>query len=728
MYRVLNEFLSLRRPPTPPWGAPPGADGSRWTKSAVESRPRSGPAHLLDSRRLMNRRRDIGYLCAGCLVIGCSLSGGIRAQSPVPTQDLSVQVVVGFSDVFRLGHWAPLTVVVENRGSELNGFVEVLAGGGDALGDDTYITTYRRQLNVSRGSRKRVQFTVWLESFSEPLVVRVVERRKERWRREVDLRSRFTERSIVLVLGRDADLDYLNASPDKGWRVLYPHPSTLPAHWQGYAGVEAVVLQGISLETLSHNQHEALEKWLSRGGVLVVSGGPDYALLRTPRLAQLLPASPNGFIRFNTGEAVSRGFGVALQVSRPFDINQVRVVESPGVQIRVAAARADAAASAPLVVERIWGWGKVVYLTFDIARYPFDRWTGMPRVWRSIFAPISPRPAPITDLEVGPIDPVTTALRDPRLGFPGHATLLAFLGAYLTVLFALYALARDARWDTTLRAGLVWAAPLLFAPSAYFVFGPLLFPARATALVMSVIEPIPHSPFAALDTDVAAYVIRRSSRPWHYKGAAATFVPGPRTHGVDQAADWVFGQDVEGSAWVRTPQPYWLYRVRGHDVIRFEVEGQVTARHEGFELALRNSSGMVLSDTWVVLGRRAFFLGDLDSGLGTEKRLSLTPGDSVALRTPRSWWRLFGELPEIPVGARVKEALLKQAANRRLPLPANQALLIAFPDNPVRTQSSGGSWETVYGTVLVQRLPVIDRVRAPLELHGIPEEMEDEPL
>src|SRR5688572_13386386 len=154
---------------------------------------------------------------------------------------VDISTVVGFTDTFRPGRWTSLAVTVANRGGDLNGELEVQVSGGDELRGRRYVTTHRRKLELDRDTRKSLQFTVFPEGLSHPLVVRVHSGGHELARSEIDLRTLFVAERLVLVLSRDANLDYLNDSATGGLRVLYPHPELLPAHWRGYDAVAAVV-------------------------------------------------------------------------------------------------------------------------------------------------------------------------------------------------------------------------------------------------------------------------------------------------------------------------------------------------------------------------------------------------------------------------------------------------------------------------------------------------------
>jgi hypothetical protein len=178
---------------------------------------------------------------------------------------------------------------VGNRGSDVNGILEVQVTADDVTRGRRLVTYHRRHLDLHRDSRKSLQFTVFPQALSHPLVIRVHADGRELARTEIDLRARFAPQRLMLVLARNADLDYLNDGSIDGLRVLYPHPELLPAHWRGYEAVAAIVLHGVTLERLSASQFEALNKWIVQGGILAVSGGPDYTLLQSRRLAALLP-------------------------------------------------------------------------------------------------------------------------------------------------------------------------------------------------------------------------------------------------------------------------------------------------------------------------------------------------------------------------------------------------------------------------------------------------------
>ena len=337
---------------------------------------------------------------------------------------LEVQVVLGFSNTYRLGAWTPLSVIVTNHRQRFNGKIEVQISRGNELEGSVFTTTYQRTLTLSQNARKQFRFTILLDNFAKPLVIRITRSGQEVSRRILDLRQQFTERQLIVVLSRDADLDYLNHSATDQLRVVYPHPELLPARWQGYDGVSAMVVHGQSLERLSARQYTALKRWLIQGGKLIVSGSPDYSLLRTPRLAALLPAEPIGLLSISDGHGFGEALGRPLSVNRSFVITRVTNLNGPTIfQID----------GIPLVLRRDYGMGKVFYFTFDIAAYPFDRWSGMAHLWIKTFNR-SPTGRPSSTLHNDLESPIPNMLDGPNRGFPDHLVVFAFLVIYLGTL------------------------------------------------------------------------------------------------------------------------------------------------------------------------------------------------------------------------------------------------------------------------------------------------------
>ena len=623
----------------------------------------------------------------------------------VPGSRFDIQTVVGFSNTFRLGRWTPITVIVSNRGHDLLGELEVQTTGGNELQGDLFTTTHVRNLELPRDSRKRVRFTVFLKSFTRPLVVRVTSGGREMARRRVDLRARYTTSGLIVVLSRDANLDYLNDNRGEGRRVLYPHPEMLPDRWQGYDGVDALVIHGVSLEHLTARQYRALEKWIGQGGIVATSGGPHFSLLRTPRLAALLPGTPVGVVQFPDGAALGDSLGEPLLALRPFVVNRVRQFRGRAIY---------RAGDVPLVIEARQGRGRVLYLTFDVARYPFDRWSAMEEIWlRSLRLP-EVEPASFRPREAEEATAVLPVLRAQTLGFPGHFIVFVFLTLYLGALATGYRLRPTEKGLARLVAWLTFALPLAFAPAAYLLFGPLLFPKGATAVVVSVIEPIPGSSYANLKLDIGAYSNRRGRLSLRYEGPEPVFRPASlkrrnaRRGRSGGRMSWVFHEGAIPSVRSEDPRRYVLQLLSGRDVIAYDLQASAAMTGAGLRFHLTNHSGDLV-DAWLLFGERAYPLGPIP--VGSEIVRTLGAGsDGIAL-DEEPWPEILTRPAGLTVPglesafrALLKRELGESRADAR-PEPG-EALVVGFSNGPLRLAGPSASWRRRELALVVNRIAV----------------------
>lgn len=603
---------------------------------------------------------------------------------------VEITAVVGFADTFQPGRWTPLHVSVMNHGRDLSGEVEVQVTGGDELRGRRFVTAHRRKLDLQRNSRKSLQFTILPQGLSQPLVIRVVSDGLEQARAEIDLRTRSIAERMLPVLSRNADLDYLSEGTARGLRVIYPHPELLPAHWRGYDAAAAVVLHGTSLERLNASQFDALHKWIAQGGTLAVSGGADYALLRRPRLAALLPGLPAGMTRVD-GEALQAAFSASLDVSRPVYVNRLEAYQG-NVRLR--------AGTQPLIVERAVGLGRVLYLTFDVASHPFDRWDGMRKLWKESLE-LSP-PAMVTagGAPTTAESPVLALIRAESKDFPRYAAVFIFVSLYLGTLLAAYRF--PTRGTHRLAALRVWGAPVVFAPVAWLMFGPAAFPRDPTAVAVAVVEPFPGSSYARLNVDLGLYASHSRKLQLEYAGAEPVLHPSREALRRGNVPDWVVGEGSRRFVEPRDRRRYVLHTLEGTDVITFRIDASVHDETAGPRVVLENSSGSAIDALWLVFDGHAYALGAIADGERIERSLARSrDGVKVDAATWRGILKAPAAAPTRDVTA-LRMALERRAqeTNRNGYPGPGRALLAGYAASPLRPVGESADWPYREGAVV----------------------------
>ena len=502
-----------------------------------------GFAFLLNQWRIQLKASLVVLIRFSLSLLLLLMALSAQAQSASTRIGVNIQAVLGFSETFRLGHWTPLTVTLTNHGKNLVAQLNVEVVGGDEFQGGLFTTYYRRDVQLPQNARKRFHFTVFLDNPSRPLTIRINSAGTELAQQTTDLRQRFTDAQLILVLSRDADLDYLNTSGSThSLRVLYPHPELLPERWQGYDGIAAIIIHGLSLESLSIRQFEAIQKWLAQGGTVAVSADPNYTLLRTPRLAELVPATPVGIASLADASIESQHKHLNNNnAPRSFDVH--RLVQVQGRTLY-------RAGEFPLLIEQKTGRGKVLYLSFDVARAPFANWSGIKQFWLENLQLPTSTALSLTPVKGAAENPIFDIIRRAPKSFPPHSSVLIFLVLYLGVLATGYRLAASTETQQPQRKKLLWLsgiAPLVFACAAFLLFGPGLFPKGDNAVILTTLKPFPQSNYAHVRLDLGLYSMRSAvtypALDFAYEGIQPVFSPARQFTSFQEAKNWVFHED-----------------------------------------------------------------------------------------------------------------------------------------------------------------------------------------
>ena len=646
--------------------------------------------------------RLIGLCAAAAL---CCLSMPANAQLQRAAQSIDISVAIGFQQRVQLDKWTPITVTVRNAGPAVTGYLEVLAE--DSRERNEYQTRYRQAVELTKGAQKRFQFTVYISRIAQPLHIRVVTGAGQVAEQIIDLRSKLTQQRFIVVLARDVNLDYLNDQQEHRAQVVYPLPSFLPTHWQGYDGVEAVVLHRYALRELTPRQYAALQKWIASGGTLLISGGYDTAILRTPRIAQLLPTRVIGTQQLPPPSPLHNALGErqhSLVLAEPLGIAKVDDADAYTVH------HLD---NIPLVLRRKYGQGAVILLTFDLASNPFPTWPGMRSFMIRMLHLSAIKPIALAQRRASSVAPapLLTQLTGQRaFDYPGHATIIAFVAFYLVVL-ALFAHQRDGR-SFYGRYLIAFAVPIAFALGAIVLFHRVLFPQSPTLAAVTVIEPLADSAFARLKLRLRVHSTLAQPLAIDYGGATPALravsvpVPNKQRNKTDEdttVATWIFEQGTQSSARPLTPQTYTVYSAEGTDIVNFSVRSSFR-RTDDAAVEFHNSSGRNITQLWAITRRDVFALGAVADGQTINAPLTQVTGMPRERYAWRDAVQDANAGSDLPVAA--IEAILRGEFGAQFGRGSDtdtSVLLIGFTTNPwtVHTESP---WDRIDLTMMVWRI------------------------
>ena len=155
-------------------------------------------------------------------------------------------------------------------------------------------------------------------------------------------------------------------------------PSDLPTGFGSYDLLDAVVLGEAPLSQLDPEQSKALRLWVAAGGLLIVTGGADFAGIRPAGLDALMPVDVIGT---EPATAIPELTGLYGAFESSGSILVTRAKLRPGSKTLLGAAER------PLIVERTFGKGRVRFVAIDPKHNPFRGWGGSANLWQDVLLP-----------------------------------------------------------------------------------------------------------------------------------------------------------------------------------------------------------------------------------------------------------------------------------------------------------------------------------------------------
>lgn len=628
-------------------------------------------------------RLILGFvLCLG------ALPGVLMAQ-------VTMEATLGLQGTIRLEKWNVVTVRLHNAGPPLQATLGVRVWRGSELRDDLHRTSYTRAVELPSRARKRFTFTVPITSTAYPVEVFLqTDTATPLLQQQLNLREALTTEQLILGLTHDLSLDFLATVFQTHTRVVYLAPQELPPYWQGYDSVSAIVVKGISLQSLSEAQMTALRQWLARGGTMVVAGDPQYALLQEPRLGELLPVQVLGLQQFEALPAFATHYGVALPDA------SLLTVQAHLTRGRVLVGTPDA----PLLAERSFGAGRVVFLALDYAVRPFVSWAGNTALWKEILQPTDTVDFSRVFAELGLLDethPIMRLLKRPILTYPSHLALSLFLIAYCSSLGVLFWWMRRGSRRRWLGWGCVVICMLGFFVWAYM--GYAAYGLRQAGLVfdLSTIEILPETGYGRVHGYLGLFAASGGSFTLPLR-QPNTLLRHTFTRGAGRAGQ-AFEVTTDGPPMIRqiVLEPWALRLFSVESMIPAPVHTTANRHVSGLTVQVENRSTLPLQGTIVIYQGVLFPLGSLAPGAAILDDLYprlQTDSD----RAEQVWQALFKQRP-LATDVRLayqQEVLLRHFFGDEYLAAINDTpLLTGWILTPTTVQSQSGP--TVWGATLV---------------------------
>jgi len=281
-----------------------------------------------------------------------------------------------------LSRWVPLRITLANSGPAITAHVQVTYDN-DSSGE----VSDGADVKVPSASQKDVFLYLLPQSSVIHAVVTL------RPTNQTVLNKNFTlfcnlpaDNSLVGLLSDDpASLSLLkDLQVNEGFAQFIPlQLADLPDRPEGWGSLDSLIVSNIDTQALTSEQQHAMELWLVNGGRLIIAGGPNWQATNSG-LQKFLPLDTTSTepvsdllslqSYFQTASAPT---GEALLNTGPLRSSAQAIVAQDGI---------------PVIIQRPFGFGEVIYLAADLAAPPLRNWPDSKKMFGSLLATRPPRP------------------------------------------------------------------------------------------------------------------------------------------------------------------------------------------------------------------------------------------------------------------------------------------------------------------------------------------------
>jgi hypothetical protein len=562
------------------------------------------------------------------------------------------------------------------------------------------VTTFTQAVALPPRARKRFTFTVPITSIGHPVEVFLQQHNNIIVQQQLDLHEALSAEHVILGLTRDLSLDFLATDFERHTRIAYLPPQELPQRWGGYDSVSAVVMKGVSLQSLTDKQSTALQQWLARGGTLVVAGDSQYGILQEARIRTLLPVEVSGVQQLEGLAAF------AARYDTPLPVTPLLVVQASLLRGQVVVGTAEA----PLLAERSFGKGRVVFLAVDYAAQPLAGWAGNAALWRDILRPAERIDFGRVFAELGMLDeahPVIKVLRRPVLTFPAHLILSLILLAYcgsLGLLFWRMGKRRARPWRYWVSVtGLI----LLATVGAYAIFPEQGLRRSALLMDLTSVEVLPDTDYA----HVYGYLGLFSTRGGRYTldvQPSDALLRHTFSRGAGKAGEAI---DITTAASMSMGgiglEPWALRVFSTESMLPAPISIEARQHTRGVTLLVKNHGALPLQGAAVVYQGRLFGLGEVAPGEEVFEDLYTTL-QPVESRQEATWQALL-KLRPAAIDSRLtyfQEVLLQHFFGEKRLEAHDAPFLAGWVIAPTTLQHEASGLPVRGMTLVVSRLPL----------------------
>lgn len=324
---------------------------------------------------MRRRTKDIMVLAVLMLLVSFYAAGsGVYGAAAVSDDSgIAVKVQIGFGKFYKLGYPVPISIEVDNQLKDINGELQV-----EVPGDVNNATLYAVNVNLPKNSTKKFVLNVPMQSFATKIKVNLVEGKQTVFTASPRIEpGAGTDTMVIGILSDDfesvkyIDKVTLGMNQNISTKNVRLDENNFPSQADVLKMFNVIIINNFDTSRLGQDQYDALKKWVTDGGLLIIGTGPSYS--------KTLNIFKDDFLSGQTGaqsaittDAISRLVSGRSDASggsgqMRLDILDINMKDSTSILSE---------GSTVLVSKVSKGKGTIGVAAFDFGLEPISGWTG----------------------------------------------------------------------------------------------------------------------------------------------------------------------------------------------------------------------------------------------------------------------------------------------------------------------------------------------------------------
>lgn len=194
--------------------------------------------------------------------------------------NLKVDMEVGFDGYYKLKHWTPFRLKIENKIKNINGEVQI-----EVINENNQLRVYSKEVNLPMNSIKTIDMSGVVVKNLGYVNVKILDNKKVVYEEKKIIKSGSSGPEVVVgILSNEIqNLNYIKAVQSLSLggnsaviNYINLNEKNLIDENEEMDAINLIILNDFDTSKLSKEQYKAVKAWVNRGGILIIGTGAFY--------------------------------------------------------------------------------------------------------------------------------------------------------------------------------------------------------------------------------------------------------------------------------------------------------------------------------------------------------------------------------------------------------------------------------------------------------------------